>query len=542
MRLVLDGRQRLTALAIVFGGLHTPDDRYSYSGQYFLDLDADFESDKFIKYKKQREISKEQLDSQPNCVAKALIPLADYKNLNLYNQNIHNEDFYPFGKFPNKDIRAKRSHLLGYLYQAFQNCQIPIAELPETITLAEVCEIFDVLNTTGTKVSTFDLIHNSLYADTSGDFNLRNHFNKYQDETGSLRFLCDPDRNDYLCQIVTGCYLSEPEPIKKIHFKNKQTIKGNTSAKEREELHIKSIKGGDLIETPTSFYQFFNENIGKIDSYCFTLFGEVLGGEFRLKQVPYPVSLILYVSLRWRTELHPKQDDFTTEELNRLFRAFFWRNSLSGRYDQGFLTLFASDVKHLEEILTSNVAYRGSAEWCSKCDNKLDILFEENKLLSQEDLEEKMVLSEIHGALKQTVDLFLYSRIRKDIVSGTSLDRFTEDKNLKVQLHHIYPQKWCADNKGSHPILQEDDKIINCAANLVPLTMGSNNQWKTKAPNTAIIDFNLANPEAKRRFKDAYIDERSYSILASQSTDPKAFWEHRSQAIASELYKLQLVR
>jgi uncharacterized protein with ParB-like and HNH nuclease domain len=41
MKFVLDGRQRLTALAIAFGGLRESDARRGFSGRWFINLDAD---------------------------------------------------------------------------------------------------------------------------------------------------------------------------------------------------------------------------------------------------------------------------------------------------------------------------------------------------------------------------------------------------------------------------------------------------------------------------------------------------------------------
>jgi len=192
MKLVLDGRQRLTAITMAFGGLTSPDDRYLFSGRWFLNLDEDLDSEKIIEFKKQKQISTLQLDSMPNCLAKALIPLDSYLQFGEYNQNIHNEKLYPKKAFPNDNVRKKRSQRLSKFYETFMNFDVPIAEIPENVTLPQVCDIFDVLNTTGTKVSTFDIIHNLLYSDTAGAFELRRLFASCQDSMPSFGLLCDP--------------------------------------------------------------------------------------------------------------------------------------------------------------------------------------------------------------------------------------------------------------------------------------------------------------------------------------------------------------
>lgn len=68
------------------------------------------------------------------------------------------------GRFQSAEVReARRQRLAGY-EKTFLQFQIPVAALPKTVSLAQVCEIFEVLNQTGTKVSSFDLVHNNNYA------------------------------------------------------------------------------------------------------------------------------------------------------------------------------------------------------------------------------------------------------------------------------------------------------------------------------------------------------------------------------------------
>ncbi len=308
IKLVLDGKQRLTSLAMVFGGLRSKNDRHSYSGGWFVDIDALAKNDEtnVVKYKKQKEINSEQLTTVTICVKKALIPLKDFHKLGEYLANISNPDIYPEGEFPNKDIRDLRANATNSLLDNYKRFQIPIAELPPSVDLGAVCEIFDILNTTGTKVSTFDLIHNLLFKYSSGDFLLRENFKTYSD-LDSFGFLCDERRQEYFNQIVTGCYLSEPDPFRNYNPNEK----------------VSSIKGKDLIETPLTFYQKIHNNSAKIDKYTKELFDNVLYGTFRLSEIPYPVQIILYISLRWNLEINNLNDLTTIDDLNKIFRAFF---------------------------------------------------------------------------------------------------------------------------------------------------------------------------------------------------------------------------
>jgi hypothetical protein len=107
-----------------------------------------------------------------------------------------------------------------------------------------------------------------------------------------------------------------------------------------------------------------------------------------------------------------------------------------------------------------------------------------------------------------------------------------------VQLHHIFPQQWCKDNKGSQPVLKDNDSILDCFANLVPLTSKSNLDWRSKSPSTAIAEFDL-DFASDQRFSAALVDKEAFEFL--ERDDPAGFWNQRATQMAEELYNLQFV-
>jgi hypothetical protein len=545
MKLILDGRQRLTVITMAFGGLRESDARRNYSGRWFLDLEADPEGEQFIVYRGPKQIEAEQLTTPAVCLAKALVPLEEYEKFKDYSGNVNNPDFYPKGLLPTPDVRERRRERIANFHERYLRFQIPIAELPHSVTLAEVCEIFDVLNTTGTKVSTFDLIHNLNFAVTKGGFDLRGRFESCQEEYGSLSMLCDSSRQEFFCQMVTGCYLSEPEP------KSRKAVEGKLATPESGKEQklagddlIRNIKGGDLLNTPTSFYESFSKNLPKIDSYCSTLFSpEVLGAKVYLKELAYPASVLHYISLRWAQEKPgPKGEQFTVSRLNQMFRAFFWINALSSRYDQGFLTKFSADLKSLRSLLSVTSSLDDDA-WRAQCNKEFEDSFFtlQNRRQTKEEVTALLREGELRGATKQALALFMYGRIGIDILDGTTLDRFAEQQGDRVQLHHIYPKDWCKNNQAHHPILQNNDTVVNAFANLVPLTARSNNLWKTKSPSTAISEFGLSYATTPDRYEQAFIDVECFGILERSNPSPEEFWRKRSALLAEGMYRLQFV-
>ncbi|AGB03030.1 DUF262 domain-containing protein [Methanoregula formicica] len=523
--LILDGKQRITALAIAFGKLRPPDRRYNFHGDWFLDLNESEDSDEIIVYKKGTEIDAKGWDSLANCVRDGLIPLHRYEDFPEINQKIYVADFYPNGTLPEKTELEKRAKRFSKYFIIFTTFQIPTVDLSESIDMKTVCEIFNYLNTTGTRISTFDLIHTLVYKNTDGTFNLREKVQAYSDDYYSLKFFIDDDRRDFFCQMVTGCYLSTPSPVCKSKITDKVT----------------SIKGGDLLETPESFYVTIDQNISKIDGYCAQFFSDIIGSEYYLKDVPYPTSLIIYLSLRWQQEHHlsPEQK-YSITDLNRLFKAFYWRNILTQRYDQGFLTQLSADIKKLKEILITN---KGSPNWIEQCNSELHTHFMKNnsQILTKENIEEILLNHEIYGAIRQALSIFIYNTIKNDIINKTYLDRFTQEKTQKVELHHFYPQDWCKNNRGSYDILTKE-KVYNCFANLIPMTADSNKKWKAKSPATAIKEFGLSTTENKDLFLKAYIPEEIFNQLLQSDTDPKELWNKRAKLLAEKIFELQLVK
>ena len=56
--------------------------------------------------------------------------------------------------------------ILARSFEGLMATKLAVNIVPSSYSLPEICEIFEVLNTTGTKVSTVDLIHSWLFSET----------------------------------------------------------------------------------------------------------------------------------------------------------------------------------------------------------------------------------------------------------------------------------------------------------------------------------------------------------------------------------------
>ncbi|MDO6672251.1 DUF262 domain-containing protein [Cobetia amphilecti] len=514
VKMVLDGKQRLTSLAMVFGGLKSKDKRYSFTGDWYIDLNKFMSEgqgrDTCVVFYKDAELEKHNLDSVSSRVANRLLPLNEYESYDIYLSAVHNPSTYSTVSTPSQEEKDNLVRAISEIKRAIDNIKIPVAEISSAITLGEVCEIFDVLNTTGTKVSTFDLLHNNLYSKSEGVFVLKDVFKTAADLT-NLGLLCDENRQEFFCQMVTGAFLLSEE------------------RKDDKYKSIATIKGKDLIETPLEYYVEIQSEFLKLDVYSKDLLDDVLGFVAPIKEIPYPASTILYLSLRVNGT-----EEYKSSSVTKLFKAFYWRNVLLTRYDQGFLSQFGRDLFILKGILTEVGE--------DKYDEKLDeMLGAGSSYLSEDSIKALLLDSDLGGALKQAMQIVIKSNVKNDIVSQSPLAWDAHKGKGKVELHHIFPAKWCKSNDGVSESITTalNDYGRNCIANMMPLSSQSNRSWSDVSPATAIQTLNLDWHSSPDAYIDSFIHEEQFGYL--QSTDIKSFLESRASIIAKHVYEMQFV-
>src|SRR5262249_46465003 len=119
-------------------------------------------------------------------------------------------------------------------------------------------------------------------------------------------------------------------------------------------------------------------------------------------------------------------------------------NSLSSRYDQGFLTQIGTDLKNLKEWLQTRTDYASSSAWAKTTQDKLNNYIK-NQLPDQDALINWLTDKRPSGALFNALTLPMYTNVKSDLVdSSMSLSFPIADQ--KTDFHHIYPKSWCADN------------------------------------------------------------------------------------------------
>ena len=303
----------------------------------------------------------------------------------------------------------------------------------------------------------------------------------------------------------------------------------------KKETKISSIKSSDLLAISSNSWRDFFDKEDFIAS-CFLDFQKaVAGGRFSLAQCPYPGVVNVYLSLRWYHEYDlPSDASWTVDQLDRLFRAFFWRNTFSKRYDQGFLTRVGADVLDFKSFLNSPISSQADLDWTEAADKWLSKLpLMSSQAVIEENIETAISDGNQRGALRSGGLLLLHSRATRDVV-----DPSRDITNILSQhdLHHIYPKKWCKDNKVPEnaaylTISRDTQDWINSPANLMPMSGVSNKLWDSKVPSSALHNLGIVSEDQFDLLDRYFIDETARKLLEGGPSKVGEFLEHRSALI-----------
>lgn len=530
---ILDGKQRSTSIAMAFGGFHADNSRYKYSGRFFLNVNKGEVTNR-IEYFKDGDLSKNNMETEVAQITKGYFPLFTDagKNLNeqwmFYISTIRNPKFYENGIMPDDDELKSREEILRKAFNGIIDTKIAVYIVPERFNLGEICEIFETLNTTGTKVSPVDLIHSWLYSDTSSDpegpILLREWIQDMSERDGSLGWADIDKRPELMAQISTACYVAQDAKS------TPRSVGGRTG-----KTPINTVKAGDLLATPKEHWKLIIKNEERIAEYLGDFQDLVANGRFPWIRCPYPVTAAIYVALRW----YKYREDIAgwgIDDLNALYKAFFWKNALVGRYDQGFLTQLGTDINVLKTILHKRKDYAKTNMWVDYANQSLE------KLIFKKTPDKEQLLKYISdgrpgGAIQKAIQLLLYTKPKNDLVSQTI--KLNYNSNFSAELHHIYTKNWCKYHISNSENVKGKEKFrydwVNSAANLMLLSRDSNNFWKKRSPATAIKEKKIEFNNSANLYYDLFIDEEAFRYLVADQNEIIKFWERRANIIADEI-------
>lgn len=534
---ILDGRQRCTSLAMAFGGLSPQFGKNKYAGRYFLNASLKDPLERVI-FKKKSEVEREGLTNLPACIAKGYFPLAPFESGQSilqqwygYIQKLKDSSIYPAGEFPDEAEILRRDNILQQAFEGITETKLGACIVPQKYDLGQICEIFETLNLTGMKVSTVDLINSWLLRDTDDGFHLREWLDDLAQLDGAVGWSVPRKRPELIAQFATACYVTETDAETKA---KPRRVSGKSTTR-----HLTSIKSADLLATPTEHWLSIARRTDQFAEFIGDFQKVVAGGTFGYLQCPYPASASIYVGLRWHKAFDPEDAHrgWKVEDLNRLYKAFFWRNSLGQRYDQGFLSQIGTDIKTLKEVLARKHSFADDTEWAGYADAALDELFKETVLPDKDRLISWLTDGRNGGALQNALLLPMIAAAESDFLGNALIG----DDESRVELHHIYPNRWCRENasgKLREYLLKDGDgkNYVDSVSNLMPISRRLNLEWRAKSPSTFIIDraIQYTGPVAEA-LAGQFIDDEGFRMLKAGTDAIPEFWERRASIIADDL-------
>lgn len=541
---ILDGRQRCTAVAMAFAGFMPSFGGNKYAGRYFLNAAQPDPLERVI-FKKNTELSREGFTTTAACIGAGLFPLSSeiegeavMQQWYRYAQEINNPSNYPGGELPQSDELLRRNKIVQAAFSGITETRLAACIVPEKYDLGQICEIFETLNLSGMKVSTVDLINAWIYRETEGSdkgaIQIRDWIRDLGQIDGAVGWANTERRPELTAQLVTAAYVAledlptKPEP---------RRVSGG-----KRVTRITSVKSPDLLATPPEHWQNVVEHDVVLARFIGDFQSVVAGGNFGYDRCPYPISASIYTGLRWHKEFDPSSTHagWQVSDLDSLYRGFFWRNALSTRYDQGFLTQLGTDLQFLKGLLKLREQYPSKSSWLEICDKALrSDLMKGSRVPTVEDLVPVLTDGRPGGALQSALLLPMVAGVDRDL-DGLDIS-FPGDDEL--ELHHIYPRKWCQNNSYRELLknLGEEEGArdwVNSIANQMPLARKTNNRWKDKSPRTFLVEGSITFEKSRSFFDSVSIDSDLFGLLAGSEADIFQFWKLRSAKLARGLVEL----
>jgi hypothetical protein len=372
--------------------------------------------------------------------------------------------------------------------------ELPIIRLSKDNSREAICLVFEKVNVGGKKLDAFELV-TAIYA--AHDFDLRDDWDgdDAKKRRGRRRDIIGfPNRRDVVSELASTDFLQACTLVHTWHLREEKAKLGTVG----KELPAVSCTKEALLALPLDAYR---AHADKVQA------GFVVASEFLNEQniiwhrdVPYPpqiVGLAATVAL-----LGEKEINFAAKEK---LATWFWSGVLAEQYGSATESRLARDVPELVNWLAGiAVAPRSVGE----------SIFQEDRL--------RTLRSRLSAAYKGVHALLMRAGCL-DFVSGKPSDIMTFF-NDKIDIHHIFPQKWCSEHEIS-------PNVFNSIVNKTPLSKRSNIAISGDAPSIY-----LKRIQDKQKLSSEKID----SILRTHLIEPKflrnddfnGFFDARLKALA----------
>lgn len=488
--LILDGQQRLTSLTQVLK-LDKPVKTFDEKGRvikrhYYIDIEMalsgnledafiSVDEEKIIKTNFGRNIKKitnEQgeeiaLDfstTEKECKA-FYFPCNQILNPDQWEQTLI--DLYP-------EKMANYMKFRKLVIYAFKLYAVPVIRLNKENSKEAVCLVFEKVNTGGVPLSVFELVTATFAAE---GYNLRDDWYGHPERNPIGRAKRLSDKESILKLVEPTDYLQAISLLSTLEQRKADIFADKTG----KFISAVSAKRAAILGMSLNDYQKWSNDV----EAGFLLVAKFLRKEcfFFTKDLPYRTQLVPLAAIltllkeRW---LEPK----IYEKLSQ----WFWCGVLGELYGGAVETRIANDLEDF-------------SNWVLNLDHEIRTIqeasFQAQRL--------KTLRSRLSAAYKGLNTLVLREGAQ-DFFWKESVQNLDVEE-VALDIHHIFPKKWCEDNSKS-------SKIYDSILNKTPISYKANRMIGGKAPSKYLNDL--------QNHKTVLMDDMGMNkILATHFIDPE---------------------
>jgi hypothetical protein len=492
-RLILDGQQRLTALyqALACGeAVKTQDTRKKRLERWFyldmeiaLDEDGDREAaivsvppDRVVRDNFGKDILLDLSTTELEC-AQEMFPLGrifDGPAVDSWMMTYVQHDPEHASERLER-WSAFKQNVLGN----FTGYTVPVIVLRKETPREAVCTVFEKVNTGGVVLDVFELLTATFAA---SEFDLRDDWENRRKRLDDHKVLRGLQSTDFL-QAISLLATLERRKAWKAGISDKPPAV--------------SCKGRDILRLTRSEYEYWAPKVEAGFFWAATfLTGEMI---FEARDVPYRTQMVplaaIHVALGAGAETIGKVEKI---------RRWYWCGVLGELYGGAIETRFANDLLQV-------------AEWCTSGGNEPISVYE-----SSFDPGRLLTLRTRNSAAYKGIYALLMKGGSKDWLYDQDIT-IASHHSLAVDIHHIFPKKWCADFKIDG---LRRESIVNKTA----ISAATNRKIGGRAPSKYLpairLEAETTLDEIRRRVEQHHID---FERLAADDFD--GFFNDRRQRL-----------
>lgn len=317
----------------------------------------------------------------------------------------------------------------------FEQYQVPVIELKKETPKEAVCLVFERVNTGGVALNVFELLTASFAAD---DFQLRDDWNAREQRLKSQHPVLRGLQNDDFLQAIS---------LLVTQIRRREALSAGASADTAPGI---SCKRKDILKLEVGDWKAWADRVeaGFVRAARF-LYGQKI---FKARDLPYRTQLVplaaIFVDLG---------TDGETEGARQKIARWYWCGVLGELYGGAIESRFARDLPEVVAWVVGEAAEPITIQESS---------FQANRLLT---------LRTRNSAAYKGLYALLMRDGGRDLRTGEPIEAqtFFDDK---VDIHHIFPEKWCKA-AGIEP------GIYNSVINKTALAARTNRQIGGRAPS-----------------------------------------------------------